>query len=76
MSETVTLFEFILGSLDAKGVPTVKSVHEAGLFRRVQWCRTHDAPEHGDGCCVLASFSMSFRSADCRLVEVWQEVTP
>lgn len=74
MSESVTLYEFLLGSLDAEGVPQVKSVHEVGLFHLVPWCKAHDSSLSSGRVCYLRLWGSNHTKMDaCEIVERWME---
>ena len=79
MSETVTLYRV---NPWGKTLLTAMSHEPVGEFRRVAWCRTHDSHVINDGVfcegeyIALETGREIYGDNPCRLVEVWQEVTP
>ena len=75
--ETVTLYERTLSNLNAKGEPDRERFTDAGLFRRIKWCKTHDDAKHpaAEYCWQQWAGLLAGRFDDtgCELVEVWQQ---
>ena len=72
--ETVTLYRSVKGNVDFGDF--ISAVEPVGVFRRINWCKTHDDAKHplADYCWQRwAALLVEDDPVSCELVELWQE---